>query len=139
MDGLLGDQYLDVAINGAGPYGLSLAAHLKKAGVGYRLFGSPVGFWRDHMPEVMLLKSDGFASNLDYPEKAFPLSRFCQERDIPHDDERIPVKLDTFMDAALREEVACINRTPIPSRKRALRQLMRSILWQPRPSAEAIR
>lgn len=98
---MVGDQYLEVAVIGAGPYGLSLAAHLQKAGVGYRLFGRPMGFWRDHMPQGMLLKSDGFASNLYDPEEAFPLSRFCQERDIPYDDERIPVKLETFVEYGL--------------------------------------
>ena len=98
---MLGDHHLDVAVIGAGPYGLSLAAHLQKAGVSYRLFGRPMGFWRHHMPKGMLLKSDGFASNLYDPEQAFPLSRFCQERDIPYDDERIPVKLDTFVDYGL--------------------------------------
>lgn len=132
-----GDQYLDAAINGAGPYGLSLPAHLKNAGVGYRLFVSPMGFWRNHKPESLLLKAGGFASNLNDPESAFPLSRICQERDILYDHERIPVKLDSFMDVPLREEVACINRTL--SRTSALRQHRRSIVQQLQPSTEATR
>src|SRR6516165_1462268 len=55
---------VDVAIVGAGPYGLSLAAHLQALGVEYRVFGRPMDTWRHHMPEGMLLKSDGFASSL---------------------------------------------------------------------------
>ena len=36
----------DVAIVGAGPYGLSTAAHLKAAnGLDIRVFGEPMGFW----------------------------------------------------------------------------------------------
>ena len=35
----------DVAIIGAGPYGLSLAAHLAAANVNVRVFGQPMQFW----------------------------------------------------------------------------------------------
>jgi 2-polyprenyl-6-methoxyphenol hydroxylase-like FAD-dependent oxidoreductase len=36
----------DVAIVGAGPYGLSAAAHLKAAdGLDVRVFGEPMSFW----------------------------------------------------------------------------------------------
>ena len=36
----------DVAIIGAGPYGLSAAAHLKAAdGLDVRVFGEPMSFW----------------------------------------------------------------------------------------------
>src|ERR1700742_3833268 len=49
----------DVAIIGAGPYGLSLAAHLAAAGVNFRIFGRPMGLWREHMPQNMMLKSNG--------------------------------------------------------------------------------
>ena len=37
---------VDVAVIGAGPYGLSLAAHLSAAGVNYRHFGVPMRLWR---------------------------------------------------------------------------------------------
>ena len=42
---------VEVAIVGAGPYGLSVAAHLRKAGVSVRQFGLPMQLWRDFMPE----------------------------------------------------------------------------------------
>ena len=45
----------DVAIVGAGPYGLSLAAHLSAAGVSYRHFGVPMNLWRTAMPRGMYL------------------------------------------------------------------------------------
>ncbi|MFL5287738.1 MAG: FAD-dependent monooxygenase [Rhodopila sp.] len=54
----------DVAIIGAGPYGLSLAAHLSAAGVDNQVFGKPMQFWRTCMPDGMVLKSEGFASDL---------------------------------------------------------------------------
>ncbi len=91
----------DVVIVGAGPYGLSLAAHLRAANVEFRIFGRPMEAWRSHMPEGMLLKSDGFASNIDAPGNAYPLARFCQERGLAYDDRRIAVDLKTFVDYGL--------------------------------------
>ena len=61
----------DVAIVGAGPYGLSLAAQLRARGVDYRIFGRALDTWRSHMPKGMVLKSDGFASNLSSPGQGF--------------------------------------------------------------------
>ena len=39
-----------MAIIGAGPYGLSLAAHLRATSVAFRIFGLPMHRWRVHMP-----------------------------------------------------------------------------------------
>lgn len=48
----------DVAVVGAGPYGLSAAAHLVKVqGLEVKLFGEPMSFWERHMPDRMLLRS----------------------------------------------------------------------------------
>jgi thioredoxin reductase len=64
---------IDVAIIGAGPYGLSLAAHLRARGVQYRIFGDPMRFWRD-MPVGVNLKSLAFATNIYVPQRghSFP-------------------------------------------------------------------
>jgi cation diffusion facilitator CzcD-associated flavoprotein CzcO len=53
----------DVAIIGAGPYGLSLAAHLRGRGVRYRIFGEAMRFWRN-MPVGINLKSLAFATSI---------------------------------------------------------------------------
>jgi cation diffusion facilitator CzcD-associated flavoprotein CzcO len=55
---------LPVIIVGAGPYVLSIAAHLRARGIQFRIFGKPMETWRRHMPTGMLLKSEGFASDL---------------------------------------------------------------------------
>src|SRR5690242_5427406 len=68
-----------VAIIGAGPYGLSIAAHLRAHGVPYRIFGTPVDTWRRHMPAGMMLKSDGFASSLSDPSDEGTLAAYCAE------------------------------------------------------------
>jgi len=87
---------LNTAIIGAGPYGLSIAAHLRRSGVPFRIFGRPMDSWMEHMPKGMMLKSDGFASDIYDPEKAFTLRKFCAERGIEYADAGVPVRLDTF-------------------------------------------
>jgi Pyridine nucleotide-disulphide oxidoreductase len=52
-----------VAVVGAGPYGLSAAAHLRRAGADVRVFGEPMSFWRG-MPAGMLLRSNWTATNI---------------------------------------------------------------------------
>jgi hypothetical protein len=86
----------DVAIVGAGPYGLSLAAHLRAAGIEARSFGIPMQLWRAHMPEGMILKSNGFASNLSSPDKAHTLQAFCAATGRPYAHYGLPVPLETF-------------------------------------------
>jgi Pyridine nucleotide-disulphide oxidoreductase len=88
---------VDTAIVGAGPYGLSLAAHLRASGVPFRIFGRPMETWRDHMPRGMMLKSAGFASNLYDSEGSLSLAAFCSEKGLAYHDTEIPVRLDTFV------------------------------------------
>jgi thioredoxin reductase len=86
----------DVAIIGSGPYGLSIAAHLKAAGVDFRIFGSPMEFWFKHMPKGMHLKSEGFASSLYEPSGLFTLKNYCEERGLEYTDLGTPVPLEVF-------------------------------------------
>jgi putative flavoprotein involved in K+ transport len=87
---------LQAIIVGAGPYGLSIAAHVKAAGLRFRIFGAPMNTWREQMPKGMYLKSDGFASSLSDPTSSFTLKRYCRELGFPYDDTKIPVPLETF-------------------------------------------
>src|SRR5207244_10656313 len=52
--------------------------------------------WLAHMPKGMMLKSDGFASNIYDPEADFTLKQFCSERGIEYSDLGLPVGLETF-------------------------------------------
>jgi cation diffusion facilitator CzcD-associated flavoprotein CzcO len=45
-------------IVGAGPFGLGLAAYLQRRGYDYQLVGKPMEFWKKHMPQGMLLRSN---------------------------------------------------------------------------------
>jgi len=69
-------QDTDVAIIGAGPYGLSLAAHLHARGVKYRIFGDPMRFWRN-MPDGVNLKSLAFATSIYVPKRGYSFPQWC--------------------------------------------------------------
>jgi NADPH-dependent 2,4-dienoyl-CoA reductase/sulfur reductase-like enzyme len=86
----------DVVIIGAGPYGLSIAAHLRARVIDFRIFGGPMQSWRERMPVGMLLKSEGFASTLHDPSGYFTLERFCAENSLPYQRMGLPVPLETF-------------------------------------------
>jgi len=86
----------DVAIIGAGPYGLSLAAHLAERGVSFRILGRPMESWLTHMPRGMELKSEGFASSLYDPKGLLTLRKYCEERGVAYRDVGLPVPLALF-------------------------------------------
>jgi cation diffusion facilitator CzcD-associated flavoprotein CzcO len=88
---------VDIAIIGAGPYGLSIAAHLRKTPLSYRIFGTPMESWSEKMPKGMMLKSDGFASSLYDPDSEFTLRHYCEQHGLPYSDVGLPVPGDTFV------------------------------------------
>jgi thioredoxin reductase len=86
----------DITIVGAGPYGLSIAAHLRKRGANFRIIGSTMQSWLGNMPKGMLLKSEGLISSLVAPHRNHSLRQFCTERGIPYQDVGLPVTVETF-------------------------------------------
>ncbi|MGW1026620.1 FAD-dependent oxidoreductase [Streptomyces sp. NPDC002577] len=87
-----------VAVIGAGPFGLSTAAHLRARGIPVRVFGEPMVSWRAHMPAGMLLKSTPAASNIDAPQRGHTLGDYCAAagiRRLVTDEDIIPV--ETFV------------------------------------------
>ena len=86
----------DVAIVGAGPYGLSIAAHLASRGVAFRIFGKPMESWLTQMPRDMQLKSEGFASSLFDRAGKLTLQSYCREKGLPYADLGLPVPLERF-------------------------------------------
>jgi cation diffusion facilitator CzcD-associated flavoprotein CzcO len=84
----------EVAVIGAGPYGLSVAAHLRQAGLSTRVFGEPMSFWRRHMPKGMRLRSPWRATNLSDPGGALSLDVFAAEHGA---DRGEPLALDKFV------------------------------------------
>ncbi|MBR1132224.1 NAD(P)-binding domain-containing protein [Bradyrhizobium iriomotense] len=91
---MVGPSDLPVAIVGAGPFGLSVAAHLRSRGVRFRIFGTPMHRWRAQMPLGMFLKSEWEASSISDPAGRYTLRQFCAEARLPYG--KTPLPLDTF-------------------------------------------
>ncbi|HEX5568225.1 MAG TPA: NAD(P)-binding domain-containing protein [Streptomyces sp.] len=107
----------DLVVVGAGPYGLSIAAHAAAAGLKLRTFGRPMASWRDHMPEGMFLKSEPWSSNLSDPSGTHTLSAYCAARGLPAEHGR-PLPLDTFTDYGLwfgRQAVPVVDEQEVTS------------------------
>jgi len=81
----------DVAVIGAGPYGLAVAAHLKAAGIAARVFGDPMSSWRDNMPKGMRLISPWSASHIADPGRKFSLDLFAHQHAIER-QEQVPLE-----------------------------------------------
>jgi thioredoxin reductase len=67
----------EVAIVGAGPYGLSIASYLSHLGVAHRIFGKPMQAWQD-MYVGMGLKSQDSAVSVYTPEPGYTFIEYCR-------------------------------------------------------------
>ena len=108
----------DVVVVGAGPYGLSTAAHLLGRGLRVAVFGRTLELWREHMPKGMLLRSHWWATNLSDPRKAHGFERFCKEQKY---DNSYPLPIKTFVDYGLwfqRRAVPQVDETYVSSIER---------------------
>jgi cation diffusion facilitator CzcD-associated flavoprotein CzcO len=71
-------EMCDIAVIGAGPYGLAATAHLRAAGAGVQAFGRPMDLW-ERMPAGMFLRSSWEASTISDPRGALTLDVFEAE------------------------------------------------------------
>lgn len=98
-------SHVDVIVVGAGPYGLSSAAHLQAKGLKVAVFGKPLSLWRENMPQGMLLRSFWWASNLSDPQKKYTLERYFA---LHHMQAPVPLSAETFIDYALWFQRNCV-------------------------------
>jgi FAD-dependent urate hydroxylase len=83
----------DVAVIGAGPYGLAATAYLDDIkGLDVRLFGEPMSFWERCMPPSMLLRSHWHATHIAAPCNRLSLDAFVSCNGNRGLTEPIPVK-----------------------------------------------
>jgi FAD-dependent urate hydroxylase len=104
----------DVAILGAGPYGLSATAHLRTVnGLDVHTFGEPMCFWQRNMPVGMLLRSGWAATHIADPNRSLTLEEY---RAASNNHFSSPVPLDRFIDYGLwyqRRAVPNLDRRKI--------------------------
>lgn len=79
---------------GAGPYGLSVAARLRRRGLPTAVLGSPMEPWR-RMPAGMFLRSGWSASSLDGPDGVCSLDRYVAATGVSRVE---PIPLALFQD-----------------------------------------
>jgi cation diffusion facilitator CzcD-associated flavoprotein CzcO len=94
---MTGTEILDTAVVGAGPYGLSVAAHAKARGTRTRVYGTPMRAWAEHMPQGMKLKSEPWASHLSDPQDRYTLRAYCELNELPY-AHGVPTPVETFVD-----------------------------------------
>ncbi|MFI5273482.1 MAG: FAD-dependent oxidoreductase [Ktedonobacterales bacterium] len=82
-----------VAVIGAGPYGLSVAAYLQQHGIPARIFGKTMQFW-SNMPDGMHLKSVWSASSLSDHAQRYTLDAYTASLGAP---KREPITLPYFV------------------------------------------
>ena len=91
------DAHYEAVVIGAGPYGLSTAAHLLGRGLTVAVFGKTVELWSNHMPKGMLLRSHWWATNLSDPRRQWGFERFFSES--PY-KKCYPLPIEAFIDYA---------------------------------------
>ncbi|GLW61997.1 hypothetical protein Arub01_02410 [Actinomadura rubrobrunea] len=90
------DSVIDVLVVGAGPYGLSVGAYARQAGLQVRVIGIPMQFWRENMPAGMFLKSEPFASSLGSPVPGLGFREYSGGW-----PDGLPIPVDTFVSYGL--------------------------------------
>jgi FAD-dependent urate hydroxylase len=83
-----------VAIVGAGPYGLAAAAHLRSKNVELCVFGNAMEFWERQMPAGMLLRSYWEGSHISDANGELTLDQYQRVRGAPL---ARPIRLEDFI------------------------------------------
>ncbi|HEX6934458.1 MAG TPA: hypothetical protein VF162_20110, partial [Streptosporangiaceae bacterium] len=84
----------EVLVIGAGPFGLSISAHLSALEIGHRIVGRPLDTWRSHMPVGMWLKSEPYASEISAPNPGYDVSSYCKQHGIPYNNRVKPLSVE---------------------------------------------
>ncbi len=84
----------EVAVIGAGPYGLAAGAHLRASGKETIVFGQPMEFWERQMPAGMFLRSAWYACDISDPSGHFSLNDFKSSE---KEEFSAPVPLESFV------------------------------------------
>jgi thioredoxin reductase len=88
----------DVLVMGAGPFGLSISAHLRNRGVEHLIVGRPMDTWRAHMPPGLFLKSEPYGSALSSATRGYDIATFSRLHGFDDYVDRVgPLSLERFL------------------------------------------
>jgi thioredoxin reductase len=90
----------EVVIIGAGPFGLSISAHLSALGIDHLVVGRPMDTWRACMPDGMILKSEPYASAFASPDGKYDVAAYCAARGLEYVNRVTPLTRQRFVDYA---------------------------------------
>ncbi|HTY71137.1 MAG TPA: FAD-dependent oxidoreductase [Actinomycetes bacterium] len=85
---------------GAGPFGLSVSAHLHALGVDHRIVGRTLDTWRAHMPSGMMLRSEPYGSDLAAPVPGYDVGAYSRLHGLDYVDRLGPLSIERFLDYA---------------------------------------
>jgi FAD-dependent urate hydroxylase len=88
----------DVLVIGAGPFGLSISAHLSARGVDHRIVGRAMDTWKAHCPPGMKLRSEPYGSDMSAPRPGYDVPAFCRLRGLDYVDRLGPLSVERFLE-----------------------------------------
>src|SRR5271167_4975381 len=88
----------DVLVIGAGPFGLSISAHLRHRGVEHMIVGRPMDTWRAHMPPGMFLKSEPYGSVISATTPGYDIATYSRLHGFDDYVDRVgPLSIERFL------------------------------------------
>jgi thioredoxin reductase len=88
----------DVLVIGAGPFGLSISAHLRHRRVEHTIVGRPMDTWRAHMPLGMFLKSEPYGSAISAATRGYDIATYARLHGFDDYVDRVgPLSLERFL------------------------------------------
>jgi len=90
----------EVLIIGAGPFGLSISAHLRSSGVDHLIIGTAMDSWRVYSPSGMFLKSEPYGSDFASPVGGYDVAAFSKSHGLDYVHRLGPLSLERFLDYA---------------------------------------
>jgi thioredoxin reductase len=90
----------EVLVIGAGPFGVSISAHLHALGVDHQIVGKPINTYRAHSPAGMLLKSEPYASEIASPRGGYDPKAYYKLHGWEYIDRAVAMPVDRFLSYA---------------------------------------